>query len=85
MTSIGIIYKHNFETARKEAEKLEAWLRNKGAAVFSEEMGAAENINGCYEEPSIIPNNVDCVVVLGGDGTLLGASDRRRGGRALGF
>jgi len=74
MTSIGIIYKHNFETARKEPENLEAWLRNKGAAVFSEEMGAAENINGCHEEPSIIPNNVDCVVVLGGDGTLLGAA-----------
>ncbi|MBW1768348.1 MAG: NAD(+)/NADH kinase [Deltaproteobacteria bacterium] len=73
-TSVGIIYKRNFEPARMEALKLESWLRDKGAAVFPEEVSAEEKVDGCFEGPSIIPNNVDWVVVLGGDGTLLGAA-----------
>ncbi len=64
--SVGIIYKHQHEPARLEAERLEAWFSNRDIAVFSEEMTA--------ETASLIPDNVDWVVVLGGDGTLLGAS-----------
>ena len=72
--SVGIIYKHNFRHAEIEAGKLEDWLKEKGIIVFSEEMGVTGTVNGFYEEPSIIPNTVDRVVVLGGDGTLLGAA-----------
>ena len=72
--AVGIIYKRNFELARTEAEKLEKWIRSSGVKVFSEEMTASEKIGGCMEELSIIPKDVDCVVVLGGDGTLLGAA-----------
>jgi len=72
--AIGIIYKYNFELAKAEAEKLEKWILNSGAKVFSEEMAASEKIGGCMEELSTIPKDVDCVVVLGGDGTLLGAA-----------
>jgi NAD+ kinase len=64
--SVGIIYKHQHEPARLEAKRLEAWFINRGIAVFSEEMTA--------ETSSLIPDNVDWVVVLGGDGTLLGAA-----------
>lgn len=64
--SVGIIYKHQHEPARLEAKRLEAWFSNRGIAVFSEEMTA--------ETSSLIPDNVDWVVVLGGDGTLLGAA-----------
>lgn len=64
--SVGIIYKHQHEPARFEAKRLEAWFSNRGIAVFSEEMTA--------ETSSLIPDNVDWVVVLGGDGTLLGAA-----------
>jgi len=74
--SVGIIYKHHFEPAREEALKLERWLREKGAAVFSEEMSARADMNACFEEPSYIPREVEFVVVLGGDGTLLGAARR---------
>ncbi len=72
--SIGIIYKHNYEAARIEAEKLESWLQDRRATVFSEEMSAEAKADGCLEEPSVIPSNVDYVVVLGGDGTLLAAA-----------
>ena len=72
--SVGIIYKHDFEPAEIEAKKLENWLKDRNINVFSEEMGAKDRFDVCYEEPSIIPQSVDWIVVLGGDGTLLGAA-----------
>ena len=74
MTSVGIIYKYNFEPAKAEAGNLEKWLKGKGVTVFSEEMSGQEKLNACFEGPSIIPHTVDWIVVLGGDGTLLGAA-----------
>ena len=75
-SSVGIIYKHHYEPARTEAEKLGEWFKKKGVAVFSEEMNAEGSINGTCKESSIIPKDVDWVIVLGGDGTLLGAARR---------
>jgi len=72
--SVGIIYKHNFEPARLEAEKLEDRLKKKNIEVFSEEMESEESLNESQKKRSIIPNTVDWVVVLGGDGTMLGAA-----------
>lgn len=74
--SVGIIYKHDFEPAKEQALKLDQWLRQRGIAVFSEEMGARAAMNACYEEPSFVPREVQFVIVLGGDGTLLGAARR---------
>ena len=73
-TTVGIIYKYQFEPARAEAIKLEKWLKGQGVIVFSEEMSAPSGLNGCPDEPMKVPNNVDWVVVLGGDGTLLGVA-----------
>lgn len=72
--SVGIIYKHHYERARREAEKLQEFLRGKGVGVISEEMDAAGKGGACAEEHTLIPSGVDYVVVLGGDGTLLGAA-----------
>jgi len=72
----GIIYKHRHEPARLEAEKLEKWLKARGLRVFSEEMVAPEPFRTCDEGTSTIPRDVAWVVVLGGDGTLLGAARR---------
>ena len=74
--SVGIIYKHHHEPAKSEAKKLEDWFKKKGIKVFSEEMKAAETMHKGLEESSDIPKTVDWVVVLGGDGTLLGAARR---------
>jgi len=74
LSSVGIIYKHHFEPARIEAQKLAAWIAEKGISVFQDSMDTKSAANGCVEEPSSIPHNVNCVVVLGGDGTLLGAA-----------
>ena len=75
-SSVGIIYKHHHEPARTEAEKLGEWFRKKDIAVFSEEMNAEGSVNGTCKESSTIPKDVDWVIVLGGDGTLLGAARR---------
>ncbi|MCF8144371.1 MAG: NAD(+)/NADH kinase [Deltaproteobacteria bacterium] len=74
--SVGIIYKHDHEPARKEAERLSTWFRKKDIRVFSEEMDAKGPANGTFKESSAIPTDVNWVVVLGGDGTLLGAARR---------
>lgn len=74
MISVRIIYKYNFEPARKEAQKLEKWLRNRAVAVFAHEMRAEGIGDGGLAVPRSIPETVDWVVVLGGDGTLLGAA-----------
>ena len=72
--TIGIIYKRSFELARQEAQKLENWLKAKGLAVFSEEVSGGENLNSHQDTPSNFPKDMDALVVLGGDGTLLGAA-----------
>jgi NAD+ kinase len=74
--SVGIIYKHHHDPAKEEAERLTAWFRKRGIWVFSEEMDAKGPTNGSFKESSAIPNDVNWVVVLGGDGTLLGAARR---------
>lgn len=72
--TVGIIYKNNFEPAKVEAERLEDWLADRGVATFSLEMSAKGMAAGCLEEPTVIPADVKFFVVLGGDGTLLGAA-----------
>ena len=73
--SVGIIYKHRFEPARRECERLSSWFVERGITVYSEEMASPRaHLSRCLEEETTIPETVDLVVVLGGDGTLLGAA-----------
>ncbi|MGE5841703.1 MAG: NAD(+)/NADH kinase [Deltaproteobacteria bacterium] len=74
--SVGIIYKHHYEPAKEQALKLEQWLKERGIMAFSEEMGARAAMNACFEEASFVPRQVQFVIVLGGDATLLGAARR---------
>ncbi|MFO8062626.1 MAG: NAD(+)/NADH kinase [bacterium] len=75
MTSIGIIYKQRHEPAEKEARKLGAWLEAEGINVFVEEKEAPGRAGKMITpSTSCIPESVDWLVVLGGDGTLLGAA-----------
>jgi len=70
-TSIGIIFKHRHEPAEQEAGKLKAWLEARDITVFCEEM---DTLGSAAPSESGIPEEVDWIVVLGGDGTLLGAA-----------
>ena len=72
--SVGIIYKHHHEPAKTQALKLEAWFADRSIRVFTQEMTAETVEDGISRKNLLIPKNVDWVVVLGGDGTLLGAA-----------
>lgn len=72
--SVGIIYKHGFEPARWECSRLKEWLEDRGIVVYTEEMSARATSRQYSEEETSIPDTVDWVAVLGGDGTLLGAA-----------
>ena len=72
--SVGIIYKYSHEPAKTEALKLGTWFENRGIRVFSQEMNAEAAEDGVFRKSLAIPKDVDWVVVLGGDGTLLGAA-----------
>lgn len=72
--SIGIIYKHSHEPAAQEGGKLQKWLEARGVKVYSEEMSPKGRMNEFSEGSSIIHDNIKCLIVLGGDGTMLGAA-----------
>ncbi len=72
--SVGIIYKHNHQPAESEALKLAAWFEKRGITAFSHEMTTQFSGHDVSGEETGVPKNVDWVVVLGGDGTLLGAA-----------
>lgn len=70
MHYLAIIYKHDRPEAANLAQELRIWLETQQIAVFCE-----ENINVsdllCSYPRIAIPETVDAVVVLGGDGTFL--------------
>ncbi|MFO7460499.1 MAG: NAD(+)/NADH kinase [Desulfatiglandales bacterium] len=77
--TVGVIYKHDFAPALSEAQRLAHWLLERGIRVVSEEMSATAKFDACFEDRSDIPQDVEFVIVLGGDGTLLGAARRVAG------
>lgn len=73
---IGIVTKHGLTAARATLDALETWLRERRiAAVWTPE--AAELLppsDRIVAERAQLPGEVDLVLVLGGDGTLLAAA-----------
>lgn len=71
MKSIGIYAKRTNPDAVHVAQKLRHWLLERGIRVLVEakladDMGAPQGVAGRE-----LPSMVDCIVVLGGDGTLI--------------
>jgi NAD+ kinase len=63
---VGIVVKERLVGAREVVAQLSAWLRARGVEPVDETQLSRDHI----------PNAVDVVVVLGGDGTLLSMADR---------
>lgn len=75
--SFGIIFKYNHAPASTAAERLKECLSAEGIDVFMEEMhpfSLAESDYMATHEYDDIYRNIDAAMVLGGDGTLLGAA-----------
>ncbi len=75
MKKIGIITKPNSSAAADELEKLLPWLLEQGKEAFLDTEAASQiNRKLCPKKvykKAEIPNLVDAIIILGGDGTLL--------------
>ncbi len=71
---IGVVTKLNKEEAVEEAKKLLAWAQEKGVEVFIDRDLAMKTGYGEGYDKNRIPELIDVLVVLGGDGTLLSAA-----------
>lgn len=72
MKKIGIIAR-NTPATKETVKKLASWLEKRGKKVFIDRNTAAVVQRAGYEQAEI-PALVDMLIVLGGDGTLLGAA-----------
>lgn len=85
---IGIVAKHGLVAASEHIAKLGAWLEAQGVEpVYETETAALAGAAAGHSRTTTrdrLPNDVDVVVVLGGDGTLLAMAARiGRAGRDI--
>ena len=74
---VGIVAKHGLHAAADHLDKLASWLRARGVEpVFDIETAALAGARGETRSRDDLPRDVDLVVVMGGDGTLLSMATR---------
>ncbi|HCI73002.1 MAG TPA: NAD(+) kinase [Lachnospiraceae bacterium] len=75
MNSFYVITNHSKESACKEALYIKNYLAERGKICYLQEDGVKVRSNPLrYTDASKIPEDVECAIALGGDGTLLHAS-----------
>jgi NAD+ kinase len=72
MPQVAIIYKAHTAEAQEQAKSLAGWLEQRGAESQLVESGPAQPAHGREPRP-MLKSGTSLVVVLGGDGTMLGA------------
>lgn len=72
MESFYIIANAGRDTELKVTGKVEDFLRSQGKSVRSH--CSSRYVNGIYTDEDAIPEDTDCVIVIGGDGTLIQAA-----------
>ncbi|RJX32680.1 MAG: NAD(+)/NADH kinase [Desulfarculus sp.] len=72
MPKVIIIYKAHTPAASEQARALAAWLEGRGSAAVLREARSGQPGAANGPEP-LLPSDGELVVVLGGDGTMLGA------------
>jgi len=78
LSSVGIVAKHRLREAAPHLANITIWLRDRGLrAVFETNTAAlCESCEWPIRDKDRLVTEVDMVLVLGGDGTLLGMADR---------
>src|SRR3954447_26020150 len=87
VSRIGIVAKHHLRQAAPHLADIARWLHARGVgAVFESATAALCTAPGEWSirEKDALVSEVDMVLVLGGDGTLLGMADRiGKSGRSI--
>ena len=73
MKKIGLYVKQE-KSAREKADEFESWLCRRGISVLRKETTRPQLKLGKPTEKEHAPEDLDCLSVLGGDGTFLNAS-----------
>ena len=75
MTKIGIIVNHSTRAAEVDIDKVCAYIEEKGGSVHRLKVrrGSAELMEN-FTDITDLPKDADCVMVLGGDGTIIQAA-----------
>jgi len=79
VSRIGIVAKHHLRQAAPHLEDISGWLKSRGLQAVFETATAALCPAPCawpVRDKEVLVTEVDIVLVLGGDGTLLGMADR---------
>ena len=72
MKKIGLVVKIDPE-AELQADKLQHWCENKGVSVFRRPTAYTTPSSVLQNKKELAPADLDCVLVMGGDGTFLSA------------
>jgi len=75
MTKIGIIVNHSTRAAEVDIDKVCAYIEEKGGSFhrLKVKKGSAELMEN-FTDITGLPKDADCVMVLGGDGTIIQAA-----------
>jgi len=77
MTRVGIVAKRGLRAAGDHLGHLASWLRDRGIEpIFETDTGSLIDARGETRSRDDLPRDVDLVVVMGGDGTLLSMATR---------
>jgi NAD+ kinase len=78
ITRVGIVAKPGLSAISADLQKMAAWLRERRVeAVFDTETAGLARVDGArVVTRDDLPRHVDLILLLGGDGTLLGMADR---------
>ena len=77
ITRIGIVAKGGLHAAADHLDQLASWLRTRHIEpIFDTDTGKLAKAAGETRSRDELPSDVDLVVVMGGDGTLLSMATR---------
>jgi NAD+ kinase len=79
ISRVGIVAKHHLRETAPHLDDISAWLRERGLSAVFETATAGLCASPCdwpVRDKEQLVREVDVVLVLGGDGTLLGMADR---------
>lgn len=75
MKTFYIVTNQTKDSALKYTYSIIEYLKEHGAqGIYDEASGDVAGTKYCYTNADIVPDNVDCIIVLGGDGTLIQAA-----------